>query len=405
MPPLTSTIPGLASQTLVYVTQTDRAGPEAPTLGKATETLSQFVARILDQLSLSAWLPSAALVLLVAFTVTLGSVLDEHDPPMEVSTALTEALARMTQVKLGGAVLVLAAIVVLTMLTQAFAFEAIRTLEGYWGTARPVELVADVCSGWHGRRRQWLRDRESDLTERAWWSASRSLLEREVDRHERGLPPDLTPDMIEVRGAAVLKRSPLVSIKDVKTRLKALRIPWEQYADPGLIRRRINVAKRLRDYPDAERLLPTRLGNVLRRHEDMTGERQLEFFMHGVFDGLPFSMQVAHDEQRNRLDLYCSMVFVLALAGVVTVARLWAYDWYAWGAAAITVVAIWLTYRAAVASARSYGGILVTISSYVHERQQRGSSVPTTAGGAREARPEYQSPDNTQLAEGDRAKN
>ncbi len=404
MPPLTSTIPRLASQTLVYVTQTDRAGPEAPTPGKATETLSQFVARILDQLSLSAWLPSAALVLLVAFAVALGSVLDEDDPPREVSTALTEALARMTQVKLGGAVLVLAAIVVLTMLTQAFAFEAIRTLEGYWGTSRPVELVADVCSGWHGRRRQWLQDRHADLTERAWWSASKSLHEREVDRHERGLPPDLTPDMIEVCGASVLRRPPLVSIRDAKTRLKALHIPWEKHADPGLMRRRINVAKRLRDYPDAERLMPTRLGNVLRRHEDMTGERRLEFFMHRVFDDLPLSMQVAHNVQRNRLDLYCSMVFVLALAGVVTVARLWAHDSYAWGAAAITVVAIWFTNRAAIASARSYGGILVTISDLVHRKQQHGSRVLTTAKDVEREGPAKHAPDGTGHAAGESAK-
>lgn len=404
MPPLTSTISGLASQTLVYVTQTDRAGPEAPTPGKATETLSQFVARILDQLSLSAWLPSAALVLLVAFAVALGLVLDEDDPPREVSTALTEALARMTQVKLGGAVLVLAAIVVLTMLTQAFAFEAIRTLEGYWGTSRPVELVADACSGWHGRRRQWLQDRHTDLTERAWWSASKSLHEREVDRHERGLPPDLTPDMIEVCGASVLRRPPLVSIRDAKTRLKALHIPWEKHADPGLMRRRINVAKRLRDYPDAERLMPTRLGNVLRRHEDMTGERRLEFFMHRVFDDLPLSMQVGHDVQRNRLDLYCSMVFVLGLAGVVTVARLWAHDSYAWGAAAITVVAIWFTNRAAIASARSYGGILVTISDLVHRKQQHGSRVLTTAKDVERKGPAKHAPDGTGLAAGESAK-
>lgn len=43
---------------------------------KATETLSQFVARVLNQLSLSAWLPSAALVLGATWILTLGAVID-----------------------------------------------------------------------------------------------------------------------------------------------------------------------------------------------------------------------------------------------------------------------------------------------------------------------------------------
>lgn len=364
------------------VTDPARADTAPRRPGKATETLSQFAARVLDQLSLGAWLPSAALVLLAAFVVNLGSVLDQKAQPAQVSAAVAEALGRMTRVTIGGAVLVLAAVVVLTMLTQAFAFEAIRTLEGYWGTWRPVELVADVCCGWHGGRRRWLEKRHRHLTECAWWSARTNLENREAKRREDQLDPDLTPDMIEVLEASVLRRTPLVTLNDRTTQLKALQTPWEKYANPRLMRRRINVATRLRDFPDEERVLPTRLGNVLRRHEDMTRERQLESFVERVFDDLPYSMQVAHDDQRNRLDLYCSMVFVLALVGAVAVIRLWKHRVYAGGAALITVGAIWLMYRAALASARAYGGILITIAHYVHQHYPVPVKVPTATAPA-----------------------
>lgn len=50
---------------------TDEVTKEA---GKAaSETISQLVAKVLNQLSLSAWLPSAALVLIIAFLLELES--------------------------------------------------------------------------------------------------------------------------------------------------------------------------------------------------------------------------------------------------------------------------------------------------------------------------------------------
>jgi hypothetical protein len=57
------------------------------------------------------------------------------------------------------------------------------------------------------------------------------------------------------------------------------------------------------------------------------------------------------------------MVFVAALVGVAACARL-AGDHlpYALAALGISLVAAWLMYRAAIASARSYGSLLVTIA-------------------------------------------
>jgi hypothetical protein len=338
-------------------------------LTSSHESLSQFVARVLDQLSLSAWLPSAALVLSVGFVVELAAVLDQGAPPASASQSLGQAVGRMTQVTLGGAVLVVALVVVLTMVTQAFAFEAIRVVEGYWGTGRAVERLADLCCRWQRARRRRLAGRERDLGEQAWWSARRALEDREVRRRTAGEPPDLTPDMVEVLAAAVLGREPLVRVQDPGQHRKALFFPWQTYASPELVRRMVNVRKALRDFPSGERVLPTRLGCVLRHHEDRTGEREPESFVQRVWDGLPSSLQLAHDEQRTRLDLYCSMVFVAGVVGTFAVARLWHHPGYPIAAAVIAAAAVWLSYRASVASARAYGGVLVMIAETVRRLQ------------------------------------
>lgn len=54
----------------------DSGGAAESGTSKPIETLSQFVARVLSQLSLSAWLPSAALVLALDLVAQLGAVLD-----------------------------------------------------------------------------------------------------------------------------------------------------------------------------------------------------------------------------------------------------------------------------------------------------------------------------------------
>jgi hypothetical protein len=112
--------------------------PDAGTAGakvassKATETLSQFLARILQQLAISAWLPAAALAGLTAFVFRLGSVFDER-PQRGAAEAVGAAFTALAGLKVGGALLLVGTVVVATTLTQAFSFEAIRVLEGLLG--------------------------------------------------------------------------------------------------------------------------------------------------------------------------------------------------------------------------------------------------------------------------------
>ena len=100
-------------------------------------------------------------------------------------------------------------------------------------------------------------------------------------------------------------------------RIRAESIPWEHYAPPELVRRRRNLIRRLGDFPaEPSRIRPTRLGNVLRAYEDQTGREPVETFVLEVLDQLPLDLRAEYDENRNRLDLYCSMIFVAAFTAV-----------------------------------------------------------------------------------------
>ena len=299
---------------------TGAAKSAAATEPKLTETLSQFVARVLNQLSLSAWLPSAALVLAMDFIVQFDTQLDVKS--QGVDTTLANTFARMSGIGFGGVVLLVVAVVVLTMLTQAFSFEAIQVLEGYWGISPLAEWFADRRCDKYRRTRTRLVERRKEFTRTAWNGAVVRLTEREAERHCRGWQAQVTLNMLLILGPQVLGSGELIRLtrslvhltQEEEKRIKFLRANWESYAPADSLHRSANMDKRLADYPAAERMLPTRLGNILRAHEDKIRRVQVRSFVQEVYDVLPPGLQVGHDAQRTRLDLYCSMVFVLAAA-------------------------------------------------------------------------------------------
>ena len=133
--------------------------------------------------------------------------------------------------------------------------------------------------------------------------------------------------------------------------------------------------RHLLDYPLPHRVLPTRLGNVLRHHEDATNVKGIENLVEARFERLPFSLRLSHDEMRGRLDLYCSMTLVWILVGVLALVRFtlerahgrWDVNahWpYGLAVAAICFIGALITYRAAIASARYYGSLLQQIAKY-----------------------------------------
>jgi hypothetical protein len=345
----------------------DRAPTAAETVAakeKPAETFSQFVARVLDQLELSAWLPSAAMVLQLYFIVQLGTAVDAKRS--SVTEAVGVALSRMGATGIGGGVLLAVAVVVLTILTQAFTFESIRFLEGYWGTARLVERIAGYRVSLYCRKINRLSDLERCLTKQAWDTARERLIKIQNEIRRTGHRPDMTPAMIDYLAGMVLQASPSARPARLTSaqRERLSTYKWEALADGDQLRRRVNVIKQLQDYPARERALPTRLGNILRAYEDQLDADDLdgvESYMQRIYDSLPASFRENHDQQRNRLDLYCTMVFVVAISGLVAVARFAPRHWpYAVGAACVAAIGMWTMYRAALATARAYGQLLIT---------------------------------------------
>lgn len=338
---------------------------------KATETLSQFVARVLNQLSLSAWLPSAALVLGATWILTLGAVIDaktgDAKAPKDGWAAVTASFDQVAKIGVGGALLLFAAVVVLTTMTQAFSFEAIRFLEGYWGTSRVAESLADRRTRRFTDRASKLRRQYQELTDRAWAQARTAIEDEQSRAMSAGESDNDTlawkPDQLAYLGARLRKKNTDIHLTR-QDRRAAREIPWEQFAPSNLLRRRVSIDKKLRDYPARNRGLPTRLGNVLRAHEDRTGRRNVETLVLEVYDDLPLGVRVRHDEHRNRLDLYASLLFVELVLALLALARFVpSHEPKFAAAAALSGLALMIvTYRAAIASARIYGILLLDIA-------------------------------------------
>lgn len=341
-------------------------------LSTASNSLSQLIARVLEQLSLSAWLPAAALTMLVTFIIQVGDVLGDFDSlkgggePIHhgPGTVISSALEEMASISIGGAVLLVMTVVVVTMVTQAFTFESIRLLEGYWGVWRPVERVAQArAKHWRNVRKQLVK-RQRQLTKRAWKKAKVHI----------AADDDYTNDMIHALAAQVLGGEAPTTLNEAQVALVDS-TDWWQHAPSDLRRRHVNVDKVLDDFPLTKHMMPTRLGNVLRRFENETGYGTVQDLVDRSFHLLPPSLQSSHDEQRGRLDLYCSMFLVAVSSGVIAAVRFnYTHAVYAVVSLVLASMTAWIFYRAAVASARYYGSLLVAIADFARETEAKSSS-------------------------------
>ncbi len=96
---------------------------DSESISVSPDGISAFVARVLDQLTLSAWLPAALL------TASVGVLLEFRNLR---SVDLLSAVTALTADPLRVLVITIPVLILATVVTQAFSFEAIRTLEGYW---------------------------------------------------------------------------------------------------------------------------------------------------------------------------------------------------------------------------------------------------------------------------------
>ena len=247
--------------------EAERAGgSSSATTAPAKERFSEFVVRVLDQLSLSAWLPGALLV-------GSGAILLELHSRADLS--VIDAIVKLTWSPLGVLVTVVFALVLATLITQAFEFTAIRYLEGYWPYAFSRLGITGACIRYQDWRRQRAENHFHKRREAAVDFAYIALLKE----------CDPTPENVLL--ASLTRKRALEEVYDdpgseVMRRLDAIK--WEQRATPQRMEAMAAAQRKLEQYPDRSRLMPTCFGNLLRKGEDglmNVGRQPLRTFVIG----------------------------------------------------------------------------------------------------------------------------
>ena len=328
--------------------------------------LSQFLGRVLDQLSLSSWLPAAMFVGNASVLVKLRS---------QAKPDLSSALDDLTGNAFGLLVALAFALVLATIVTQAFEFEAIRLLEGYLDSARgPVHQVAGRRIKRHAAKQETLFSRRKEQEQEAFIAARHAML---------ALPKPVERTYLDVVEDSVFGRPERPGL-DPASRKVALSLDWSRFVPADVLYRLDALDARARAYPQPHRLLPTRLGNVLRASEDLLplapGEN-LEGFGIRHQDSLPETLKTEHRDYRTRLDMYCTLTLAFSvlvpLAGAALGPQL--AGWQTALVCASYAVLAAVAYEAAIASARGYGDVLQEIGRHVRRARQEAQDKPLSA--------------------------
>lgn len=310
---------------------------------KQSEGLSQFISKVLDQLSLSAWLPAAMLVGCGAILVQLRT---------QGTFDLGAALIALAAKPLGILIVLLFAMVLATLVSQAFSFTAIRFLEGYWrGPFVTLGLYSLLV------RRKLNKQRK--LTENIE-KASQGALEAALYQMRSRNVPRYIIHIIEENESDASEESIAWSPQQLND---AAAVDWRIFCPPEKLGRISQLKSALADYPLPHRMMPTKLGNILRATEDAIsqGGGETEGLMLRRGESITPRLRQHHDQFRTRLDMYCTLVFVQFALAALTIALLVPTGISATGTAVtasfFTILAA-TSYSAAIASARGYCSIL-----------------------------------------------
>jgi hypothetical protein len=350
-------------------TADSNAAPTADASGSDRDSgspgLSQVLGKVLQQLSVSAWVPAAMLVGNAAVLLQLHSDNDYN---------IARAARELTGKPLGTLIILAFSLILVTVVTQAFEFEVIRFLEGYFDSTNNL-FQAFIAA--RIRRHQGKREK----LDRKLGEADKKAREEAVAhmRKFRGYDPKVLDYIIE---------PPARDSKEFgnEAAQKAETTDWRRHAPPVELYRIESTAAKLDSYPEKNRLLPTRLGNVLRAAEDKIdlGEYQnLEGYVVRYHDQLSPALQSQHKEYRTRLDMYCSLTLVFCMLVAISAVALSSIS-PAWGTAiavAVYMLMACLSYEAAIASARSYGLILQEIPRYLARQSVADETGESSALG------------------------
>lgn len=319
------------------MTAQDSRDPSEEIATDTLEGLSAFVARVLDQLSISAWLPSAFLTVAGTFLLQFRA---------QRSLNLATASADLTKHPATVLILAVPVLVSTTLVTQAFSFEAIRLLEGYWYRLGAPSLIRDLMIRWHVHRKSSLQSRRIRAREKAFAHARPRLL--------KGNVPHELVNALEAKALGT-KLPPLPP--EQKALLQKMN--WRSMCNAWELARVDHLLTVEGYYPEYSRILPTRLGNVMRATEDKLRHagQDLEGYALRLSGIVSARVQQQHDQFRSRLDMYCILVFVSGLLAVLTPVLLLGRSIKIWSILALLAgfaAVSFSSYQAAIASAKGY---------------------------------------------------
>ncbi|MCL3862935.1 hypothetical protein [Actinotalea sp. K2] len=331
--------------------ETAQVGAEGAT---PPEGLSAFAARVLNQLSLSAWLPGALLIAVAALLIQFHG---------QSALSLEGAADAIQTHALALAVLAVPTLVVATLLTQAFSFEAIRFLEGYWPASGPLALPFRLGVWLQVRRRTWLSKRLDGVQRRGLAGAKQQLLLQG------------SSGMVILAIEADLSGAPRPPDLSAEDAAEADTLEWWSAASPWVSAEISRISQTLNRLPATHRFMPTSLGNVLRAAEDelTNAAGDIEGFVLRNRHKVPARLVVLHDHFRTRLEMYTSLVFVSAALAITSVPVLGelALPWRLVPGVLLIVVAA-TSYQAAVASAKGYASTLLTMDRLIEAAAVKG---------------------------------
>ena len=347
------------------------AAPTTPPATSPADGLSPWSARILEQLSLTAWLPAALLVANVYLVAGMYLVrTPAADPTMQ---NLSDAISALNEKPVGVIIAVLSGVVLSTLVTQSFEFAAIRFLEGYWGgsilTATPTRLGI-----WQQRlRRSLTRRRAHKLTRRAF-RATQVRIGKELKA-----TPELASAVLLVGTGAPTDHLGADLRSAAESYYHGRK--WMIWAPPHLRHRAGTLAIRLEAYPSRpSRLMPTRLGNTLRASEEKlkgnAAGAQMRGYLYRHLRSIEPALMHEHTQYRNRLDMFSVMTVLCALLipanalllpGVLPVLAILV-------ATASLLTLSLFSYRGAVSAAVDYGAILVAIDAGISRKAREAAS-------------------------------
>lgn len=331
--------------------QKDSNSVVAPDSAEATKGVSAFLGRVLDQLSITSWMPSVFLVGNAAVLLAMSG---------QAAPSVGGAIEALMGMEWGAVVVLLFSLVIAAVAIQAFEFESLRFFEGYnrsWAMKRFVERrIEDHQLGL------------AKLESSAWELQLRAFASAQANAERKGLVTDSSVVDWDLAGKLV-RRQPLTDIERFLVRHGA-RAKWLDLADAAILHRWDLVRAHLSEYPEVHRILPTRLGNAMRAAEDSVnlprGE-DLEGFMIRNLDRLPSTIVIEHAAYRSRLEMYCGLIWVLVGLAGLSIGCLWAATdpWLRMLVPLAYLIGVWPCYKAAIASALGFGQALKEAARWV----------------------------------------